>query len=122
MFKKFTQWFDNPPPHVAPENHLCDYQGCTVQGIYRAPKSRDQLERGKNDWYWLCLPHIRLYNQSWNYYSHMTESEIVQERHSDITWDRPTWSFSSPSKQPLFKILSRILLVFQYLSFTRPFS
>lgn len=107
MFKKFSQWFDNPPPQTAPKDHLCDFQGCTAVGLYRAPKSRDHLENATNEWYWLCLEHIRIYNQSWNYYSQMSEAQINYERQKDITWDRPTWSFTTKtdpfSFQDMFK-------------------
>jgi DnaJ-domain-containing protein 1 len=103
MFRKFTQWFDNPPPKSAPENYPCDHQGCIEAGVYRAPKSRHQLNKGANDWYWLCLIHIRDYNNAWNYYSNMSESEVWEERHSDVTWDRPTWSVENNQKNQSFQ-------------------
>ncbi|WP_156962141.1 J domain-containing protein [Candidatus Paracaedibacter symbiosus] len=103
MFRKFTQWFDNPPPKNAPDNHPCDYQNCVERGIYRAPKSRHQLDKGVNDWHWLCLGHVRDYNSSWNYYTNMSETEIVNERQSDITWDRPTWSLGDQPQNKIFQ-------------------
>lgn len=103
MFRKFTQWFDNPPPKAPPESYLCDCQGCPELGIYRAPKSRGQLNRGANDWYWLCLTHVREYNNAWNYYSNMSEAEIDSERQNDVTWDRPTWSFQHKNKSQPFQ-------------------
>lgn len=103
MFRKFTQWFDNPPPKNPPESYKCDYQGCLEFGIYRAPKSRYQLERGVNDWLWLCLTHVRDYNNSWNYYTNMSEAEISHERHNDVTWDRPTWSVQENKKGSPFQ-------------------
>lgn len=93
MFKKFTQWFDNPPPKNTPDNHACDHPGCEAFGLYRAPKSRKHLEKGVNDWYWLCLTHVRDYNNSWNYYANMNEAQINAERINDVTWDRPSWTF-----------------------------
>lgn len=102
MFKKFSQWFDDPPPSIAPENHICDAQGCNKEGIYRAPKSRYHLEKSMNEWYWLCLQHVRQYNQSWNYYVHMSEGEIVQERQKDLVWDRPSWTVSHSSSKTWF--------------------
>lgn len=103
MFKKFTQWFDNPPQKNAPDNRLCDHPGgCSEAGLYRAPKSRDHLEKGVNDWYWLCLHHIRDYNNSWNYYKNMSEEQINTERTNDVTWDRPSWAFGDQNPIPKF--------------------
>lgn len=103
MLRKFTQWFDNPPPKNAPDNHPCDHPNCLDLGVYRAPKSRQHLEKGTNDWYWLCLIHVRDYNNSWNYYTNMSEAEITHERENDITWDRPTWSMHTSEKNKIFQ-------------------
>lgn len=103
MLRKFTQWFDNPPPKNAPANHTCDHPNCKDTGIYRAPKSRQTLEKGINEWYWLCLVHVRDYNNSWNYYTNMSEIEITHERQNDVTWDRPTWSMQTLEKNKVFR-------------------
>lgn len=103
MLRKFTQWFDNPPPKNAPENYPCDHPGCLDTGIYRAPKSRGHLEKGFNDWYWLCLIHVRDYNNSWNYYTNMSETEITHERQKDVTWERPTWPLHNAEKHTTFQ-------------------
>lgn len=91
MFNKFTQWFDRPPPQNTQPGKKCDFPGCEAMGEHRAPKSRKHLQQGHNDWYWFCLDHVRVYNASWNYYSGMSESEVLQENLSDVTWQRPTW-------------------------------
>jgi DnaJ-domain-containing protein 1 len=64
----------------------CDCPGCSEAGLYRAPKTRDQL----NDYYWFCLIHVRQYNESWDYYAGMSESEIEAHIRFDSTWQRPT--------------------------------
>lgn len=91
MFQRFSGWFDSPPPHCSPDHQKCDAAGCAEKGAYRAPKSRDHLKNGVNDWHWFCLTHIRDYNASWNYYQGMNESEIDRERCHDVTWQRPSW-------------------------------
>ncbi|MBX9805220.1 MAG: DnaJ domain-containing protein [Alphaproteobacteria bacterium] len=96
MFRKFSQWFDPAPNNKTTyEKSLggqpCAQEGCTDEGLYRAPKSRYHIEAGVDDWYWFCLIHIRDYNAKWNYYSNMSETEIEQERRADTTWQRPSW-------------------------------
>lgn len=96
-FRKFSQWFDRPIGKASnkPEGRSCAYPGCSDEGTYRAPKSRYHLESGVDDWYWFCLTHIRDYNARWNYYDHMSEEQIDQERRADITWQRPSWPLGS---------------------------
>lgn len=101
MFRKFTQWFGTPPPHSAPADHRCNYEGCTEVDVYRAPRSRKQLNRHDNNWF--CLAHVREYNNSWNYYTNMSEIEIIRERQSDIIWDRSSWPANSRSKNQAYK-------------------
>lgn len=94
MFGKFSQWFDPSPPRKGsqpPAGQVCDHPGCEDKGIYRAPKSRDHLESGTDDWHWFCLAHIRGYNARWNYYAHMPEAQIEQERRADMIGQRPSW-------------------------------
>lgn len=91
MFNKFTQWFDRPPPQNTTPDKKCDFPECESVGEFRAPKSRRQLQQGQNDWYWFCLEHVRAYNATWNYYSGMSETEVLQENRDDVTWQRPTW-------------------------------
>jgi len=65
----------------------CDANGCSAEGIHRAPKSRDRL----NEHYWFCLDHVRLYNRSWDYCAGLSEAEIEAMIRRDTIWQRPTW-------------------------------
>lgn len=65
----------------------CSHPGCTAAGEYRAPKNRFALE----DYRWLCLEHVREFNQSWDFYRGMSEAEIERERRHDAVWGRPSW-------------------------------
>lgn len=91
MFQKISQWLDRGTPHKAPEGRLCDDPDCQKTGEHRAPRSRQQLENGEQDWLWFCLEHIRDYNSKWNYYTGMNEEEQLQERLDDVVWQRPSW-------------------------------
>ncbi len=65
----------------------CDAAGCEAAGEYRAPRSRAAL----NDYLWFCLPHVRAYNASWDYYKGMAPPEIEAHLRQDTAWQRPTW-------------------------------
>jgi hypothetical protein len=85
----------NPPrrkprafdPDPDAPGHLCDAPGCTEQGEYRAPKSRDDLRA----FLWFCLPHVREYNAAWDYYKGMSPGEIEAQLRADTSWQRPSW-------------------------------
>jgi hypothetical protein len=61
--------------------------GCGTPGEYRAPKSRSTL----NDYWWLCLEHVRAYNASWDFYKGMSPGQIEAQLRADASWQRPTW-------------------------------
>jgi len=61
--------------------------GCTHEGEYRAPKSRDALR----DYFWFCLDHVRSYNAAWDYYKGMSPGQIEAHMRDDTSWQRPTW-------------------------------
>ncbi|HEY1837446.1 MAG: J domain-containing protein [Rhizomicrobium sp.] len=65
----------------------CDEQGCAGEGIYRVPKSREQL----HEHLWVCLQHARAHNEKWDYFSGMSEKEIEAFRVDAIIGHRPTW-------------------------------
>ena len=67
----------------------CQHPDCDEDGIYRAPMARDWL----NSYYWFCLDHVRIYNQSWDYYAGMDEAQIEAHRRRDTVWRRPSWPF-----------------------------
>ncbi|WP_010302204.1 DnaJ domain-containing protein [Candidatus Odyssella thessalonicensis] len=91
MFHKFSQLFDRGNPHKAPEGRSCDYPDCSSTGEHRAPRSRQQLEKGEQDWLWFCLEHVRAYNSKWNYFDGMSEAAQLKERLDDMVWQRPSW-------------------------------
>jgi hypothetical protein len=82
--------FSEDTSRPRPQARCCDETGCAGEGLFRAPRSRDQL--GDTEHYlWLCLDHVRAYNASWNYYAGMNETEIEAEVRRDTVWQRPTW-------------------------------
>ena len=79
--------------------NLCAWENCFEIGEYKAPTEKDNSKKYKL----LCLAHIKEFNKNWNYFSDMTESEIFDFLKSDMTWHKPTQSFSSSDN--FFKIL-----------------
>lgn len=69
----------------------CDHPDCRESGEFRAPQSREKLDR----FYWFCLEHVREYNAAWNYYADMDDAAVEAEIRKDIVWQRPTWPLGS---------------------------
>ena len=74
-------------PDPAAPGRACDVPGCPTPGEFRAPKGRNQL----NEYHWFCLPHVRAYNASWDFYKGMSPGEIEAMARADTGWQRPTW-------------------------------
>ena len=74
-------------PETPPQPTHCQHPDCELPGVYRAPKSRTQL----NEYFWFCLDHVRDYNKAWDYYAGMSQAEIERHVRSDIVGGRPTW-------------------------------
>ena len=51
----------------------------------------------------LCLKHVKEFNKNWNYFSGMNDNQIMNFLKSDMTWHKPTQSFSSSDN--FFKVL-----------------
>jgi hypothetical protein len=81
---KFSSNFDDS---VVPTPRRCEQTGCLREGLYRAPRARDQL----NEYYWFCQEHVREYNKAWNYLSGMSDAEVEAMIRRDTCWQRPTW-------------------------------
>tara|TARA_B100001758_G_scaffold193323_1_gene170614 strand:- start:91 stop:612 length:522 start_codon:yes stop_codon:yes gene_type:complete len=79
--------------------NICDWNKCNKPGEYKAPVEKDNSK----EYRLLCLDHVKEFNKNWNYFSGMTDSEIYNFLKSDMTWHKPTQSFSSSDN--FFKIL-----------------
>lgn len=87
MSRSTHKYSGSPDPQAAAVQYACQFPGCELEGSYRAPKSRNQL----NSYLWFCLEHIREYNQAWDFFKGMSEQEIERERRADSVWQRETW-------------------------------
>jgi len=78
---------------------ICDWNNCFEIGKYRAPIEKDNSKNFRL----LCLKHIKEFNKNWNYFSGMSDREVIEFLKSDMTWHKKTQSFSSSDN--FFKVL-----------------
>ena len=71
--------------------NICDWNNCRNTGEYKAPVEKDNSK----DFRLLCLEHIKEFNKNWNYFLGMSDQQIYEFIKSDMTWHKPTQSFSS---------------------------
>jgi|CXWL01.1.fsa_nt_gi curved DNA-binding protein CbpA len=101
-------------PHISPEKaQPCYVDGCKEAGIYKAPKSREQL----NEYRWFCLEHIKEHNKQWDYFSGMKSEEIEAFIHDSVTGHRPTWSRESRLREHYFTLQDKL---YEFLSGSKP--
>ena len=79
--------------------NICNWKNCKEIGEYKAPVEKDNSKKYRM----LCLEHVKEFNKNWNYFSGMNDSQIIDFLKSDMTWHKPTQSFSSSDN--FFKVL-----------------
>ena len=78
--------------------HTCDWEGCTEEGIYRAPKGH----RTEGDYHNFCLEHVRHYNTAFNFFAGMNADEVEEHvSRSAQTDGRPSWGFGAKAGRSL---------------------
>ena len=78
---------------------ICDWNNCLEEGSYKAPVEKDNSKKYRM----LCLNHVKEFNKNWNYFEGMNDDQIYEFLKSDMTWHKPTQSFTSSDN--FFKIL-----------------
>lgn len=80
----------------------CAVAGCTEQGEFRAPPEdgRDGRSDDPGAWRWLCLEHVRAFNQGYNYFTGMSPEEIQAAQRPYAGWERETRAFSPNAASP----------------------
>ena len=80
----------------------CTHPGCTEAGEFRAPPEGGRRPNfdGPGDWRWLCLDHVRAFNDSYNYFSGMSSDEIEAAQTPYGGWDRETRAFAATGSPP----------------------
>ena len=76
---------------VRTETAACEWEGCKNPGTHRAPKGRSRERE-----YWrFCMEHVREYNQSYNYFSGMSDDAVARYQKDALTGHRPTWKMGA---------------------------
>lgn len=68
-------------------NAPCAIAGCDAPGEYKAPMPGEP-----GHYQYLCLEHVRKFNQAWDYFGGWSSDEIEGFMHSAAYGHRPTWS------------------------------
>lgn len=66
---------------------VCQWKGCDKPGGHKAPKGRGR----DNEFFSFCIDHVRQYNQEYNYFEGMSDTEVSNFRKDALTGHRPTW-------------------------------
>lgn len=66
---------------------VCEWIGCDQAGTHRAPKGRMR----ENEYWRFCVAHAREYNQSYNFFSGMSDDAVAKYQKDALTGHRPTW-------------------------------
>lgn len=69
----------------------CAVPGCGEPGEYKAPKSRYNT----GEYQYLCLNHIREFNQAWDYFDGWSRKQIEDFMDAAPYGHKPTWDMSS---------------------------
>jgi hypothetical protein len=75
----------------------CAFPGCDAPGEFRAPPAAGRRADfdGPGDWRWLCLDHVREFNNGYNYFQGMSPDEISEAQNPYGGWDRETRAFAT---------------------------
>ena len=65
----------------------CNWRGCDRSGRHKAPRGRGH----EGEYLYFCVDHVRQYNKQYNYFSGMSDEEVVDYQKSSSTGHRPTW-------------------------------
>ncbi len=88
--------------HVRVESDRpCAVPGCPEPGEFRAPPPEGSRSNHEGpQWRWLCLEHVRAFNQGYNFFTGMTPDEIAAAQRPYAGWERETRAFSSNAASP----------------------
>lgn len=82
---------------VAGHAQSCSHPGCDDAGEFRAPARHGTGGGfdGPGQWQWLCLDHVRAFNDSYNFFSGMSPDEIEAAQRPYAGWERETRAFAA---------------------------
>ena len=94
--------YDRFHGRVHDSERTCDHPGCIEPGEFRAPGTRHRRGGfdGRGEYGWLCLDHVREFNERYNFFKDMNEEEIWQHQRPGAGWERETRSFATNGADP----------------------
>jgi DnaJ domain len=78
------------------EHPPCEWPGCQAAATHRAPKGRNR----ENEYWRLCLEHVREYNHSYNFFAGMSDDAVARYQKDALTGHRPTWKMGMNGGRP----------------------
>lgn len=80
----------------------CAHPGCDAPGEFRAPPAGGRRNGfdGPGDWRWLCLEHVRAFNDTYNFFEGMSPEEIGEAQSPMSGWERETRAFGVNAASP----------------------
>src|SRR5450830_1943459 len=69
----------------------CEWHGCKEKGTILANKAPNT----ENEYWHFCLKHVREYNQSYNFFTGMSDAAVMAYQKDAITGHRPTWKMGT---------------------------
>lgn len=87
---KVSNRFHGRVRHEAPR--CCAWPGCADAGEFKAPKPGEAAEPS---YQWLCLEHVRAFNEAYDFFRGLSPEDIMALQSSHPSWERKTWPFAS---------------------------
>lgn len=87
MYHRMNRKKRSQPQESIPR--ICDVEGCTEPGEYKAPRTRGGNDR---QYYYFCLEHIREFNKGYNFFEGMSDDDVQAFMKEAVTGHRPTWT------------------------------
>ncbi len=69
-----------------PREERCAVPGCRDAGEFRAPATASRSADGPPDYRWLCLDHVREFNNGYDYFSGMSADQILAAQSPVAGW------------------------------------
>lgn len=84
---------------VRSSTRACAHAGCPEPGEFRAPLLPSGFD-GPGEYRWLCLDHVREFNDAYNYFNGMSPDEIAAAQTPYAGWTRAARAFSANPDRP----------------------
>ncbi|WP_442955239.1 J domain-containing protein [Parasphingorhabdus sp.] len=74
---------------VETDGRTCAIEGCPESGEFRAPPlyGSSRSHDGPGEYRWLCLDHVREFNQGYDFFAGMDHEQIFEAQHPVRGWD-----------------------------------